>query len=177
MIEHLLQFTLPAAYSLLPLRMHSPEATAMLIAIALQESDATHRKQFSGGPALGFWGFERGTAATRGGVTGIMLHGASHPHLVKAMTALQYRPTTPVADAVRICHAAVEHNDTLAAVCARLLLWTLPVPLPTRDDAMGAWEQYLDAWNPGAAKKDPKPHMKRWLENYPRAWSLVEPEP
>lgn len=162
MIEHLAQYVIPAAYALLPPAMASPAATAFLLAISLQESGAEHRRQVNGS-ARGFWQFERN------GVRAILTHPRSEFHLTRATKALCYLPT------VERIQAVIEHNDTLAAVCARLSLWTLPDALPTRDNAVGAWQQYLESWRPGAAKKDPKPHFKRWMENYPRAWNLVDP--
>jgi hypothetical protein len=51
---------------------------------------------------------------------------------------------------------AVETNDVLAAVAARLLLFTDPKRLPAVDDAAGAWRLYMRTWRPG------KPHRKTW---------------
>lgn len=167
MIEHLLRFTLPAAYALLPPQMNAPAASAMLLAIALQESGATYRRQRGGGGGRSFWQFERGDARKPGGVYGVLTHPASRAHLISALTALQYRPVSPPADAVRICYAAIEHNDTLAAVCARVLLWTLPVPLPGHEDRVMAWGQYTAAWRPG------KPRPETWNDHFATAWALV----
>ena len=47
-------------------------------------------------------------------------------------------------------HAALEHDDVLAAAFARLLLWTDPKSLPALNDADGAWQLYLRTWRPGA---------------------------
>jgi hypothetical protein len=156
MIEHLSRFVLPAAYALLPPPMESPAATAFLLAVALQESDAEHRRQVNGS-ARGFWQFERN------GVRAILTHVRSEPHLTRATKALCYFPTTE-----RI-HQVIEHNDTLAAICARLLLWTLPVALPTRDEAVMAWGQYQAAWQPG------KPRHETWNDNFSAGWELVDP--
>lgn len=155
MIEHLLQFTLPAAYSLLPPQMESKEASAMLLAISLQESGAEHRRQVNGS-ARGFWQFERA------GVRAVLTHPRSEAHVARATKALCYFPT-----AERI-HGVIEHNDTLAAVCARLLLWTLPVPLPGRADRVMSWGQYTAAWRPG------KPRPETWAEHFAAAWELVD---
>ena len=51
------------------LRVDSPEAEVLLLAIATQESALRHRTQV-GGPARGYWQFERG-----GGLAGIMVAG------------------------------------------------------------------------------------------------------
>lgn len=169
-LAYTLRHTLPAAYALLPPPMASAEATALLIAIGLQETQFAVRRQRGGGPARSFLQFERG------GLAGLLAHPRSRPHLLHALSVLQY-PTEPPAEVLRVCLLAVEHHDPLAFAAGRLLLWTLPDALPTKDNAVGAWGQYLDAWQPGAAKKDPKPHLKRWMDNYPRAWELVDPRP
>jgi len=160
LIDHLQRFTLPAAYALLPPRLASPAASALLLAIGLQESRFLYRRQLEGGPARGFWMFERG-----GGIVGVLTHPAVKDHLEDALIDLRYEgaignPT--------YCHALVEDNDVLACVFARLLLWTLPGDLPGRDDPTGGWRQYLEAWRPG------KPHRETWTAFYAEAWSRVE---
>lgn len=95
---------------------------------------------------------------------GVLTHRASKPHLANALAALQY----PVTDDATVPYVAIEHNDVLATVCARLLLWTLPDALPARDEAQRAYSQYLAAWRPG------KPHPETWAAFYQRAWDLVE---
>lgn len=157
MIPYLRDFAIPAACAVLPASMRGAKATAMLVAIALQESKAAHRYQV-GGPAKGFWQFEAG-----GGVHGVLSHPATQRHARLALVMLCYPASMPTS----AIHAAIEHNDVLAAVFARLLLWTLPFPLPERADALGAWAQYLEAWRPG------KPHPLVWPENYALAWDAM----
>lgn len=140
-----------AALSLLPARMDSPAARAMLTAIALQESRFTHRRQIQG-PARGFWQFEPA------GVHGVLHHGASRPHLMPVLAALGYPPE------VTAIYAALEHNDVLAACVARLLLWTHPQPLPLPGEAQRAWDYYLELWRPG------RPHRHTWDAFYIEAW-------
>lgn len=156
MLELLAHHIIPAAYAVLPSRMQSPEATAMLLAIALQESRCVYRRQVKG-PARGFWQFELA------GVAGVRRHPASQQHLKVALACLCYPRTLAIADA----HAALEHNDVLACVCARLLLWTLPSELPAKDEPDRGWDQYFAAWRPG------RPHPDTWHEQYVRAWELV----
>lgn len=157
MIEHILAFTLPAAFALLPAEMRSAEAMAMLIAIGLQESDGfTARRQYAGGPARGFWQFELT------GVIGVLKHPATVDELARVVRLLRYRQATP-AELLE----ALEHNDTLAACFARCLLWTLPGGLPGPNEAPAAWRQYIDAWRPG------KPHPETWTANYSVAWGAV----
>lgn len=157
MIELIHAHILPAALSLLPPEMDTPEARAMLLAIGLQESRFDHRRQV-GGPARGFWQFEIG-----GGLHGEMTHKSVAADFDAATCALRYPlGTTPYA-----FFSAIEHNDVLACVCARLLLWTLPQALPGRDEAQEAWEQYIAAWRPG------KPHRATWDAYYRQAWEMV----
>lgn len=131
----------------------------MLLAIGLQESRFLHRRQING-PARGFWQFERD-----GGVRGVANHPKTLDVLDAALHALQYESLIGNAAAM---HAVIEHNDVLACVFARLLLWTLPYPLPTRGDGQEAWRQYLEGWRPG------KPHQMTWASHYFDAWNFVD---
>ena len=151
---------LPAAFSLLPPEMDTRAARAMLLAIGLQESRFEHRRQV-GGPACGFWQFEQG-----GGVKGVCTHAATRGHLDAALCALRY---DGLVDNHAGLYAVIEHNDVVAAVCARLLLWTVPAPLPSRADGPSGWLQYLQAWRPGKA------HPTTWGGYFARAWEMVEP--
>lgn len=81
--------------------------------------------------ARGFWQFEKGAKASRGGVWGVFLHSASRSHL-EAVCRARNVPFEPVA-----IWAALERDDILAACVARLLLWTDPKALPAVDDAAG----------------------------------------
>lgn len=143
---------LPAAFALLPPRLDSPEARVEMIAIGLQESRFEHRRQIRG-PAHGFWQFESG-----GGVRGVLTHHASKPLITPVLAALQYQPSD--------CYFALIDNDVLAAVFARLLLWTHPAPLPALGDADGAWRYYLECWRPG------KPHPGTWKALYDEAMTM-----
>lgn len=60
-----------------------------------------------------------------------------------------------------------KHNDVLAAVFARLLLWTLPDALPDVHSYEDGWHQYVSAWRPG------KPHPATWRGLYGVAWDAV----
>lgn len=146
-----IRFGLDPALALLPRQMDTPEARAMIIAICLQESGLLHRRQL-GGPARGFAQFEQG-----GGVKGVLAHRSSKAYAVALCEALSIPVDIPVV------YEALAWNDVLAAGFARLLLWTLPQPLPSLDDEDGAWAQYIDAWRPG------KPHRDRWRRCWPQA--------
>lgn len=74
------------AFLLLPARMESAEAVQMLLSIGLQESRFTYRRQI-GGPARGFWQFERG-----GGVAGVLRHPSSRDAALKVCDARGVKP-------------------------------------------------------------------------------------
>lgn len=142
------------ALHLLPERMNTGESKALVLAICLQESRLQHRRQIRG-PARGYPQFE--TA----GIRGVVTHRASSPHAGHVCSALDIAPT------VAGVYRAIEFNDVLAAAFSRLLLWTLPQPLPERDDAAGAWSQYIEAWRPG------RPHPDTWAANHADAWAAL----
>lgn len=160
MIELIAAHIIPAAYSVLPAPMQSPKATALLLAIGLQESKFLARRQGGNGPARGFWQFERG-----GGIKGVMTHPQTRGPLATALTELRYADV--IGSAVEL-HKLVEHNDVVACVFARLLLWTVPGALPTRDEPGFAWAQYLDGWRPG------QPHQDTWTNYFVEAWHRVD---
>lgn len=139
---------------LLPERMDSQAARAMLLAKGLQESRFEYRRQIRG-PARGFYQFEIG------GIRGVLNHNATKDIIAGVLDRLHYDRD------VTTSHTAVEHNDALATVYARLLLWTLPHPLPGPDNEELAWLQYIEAWRPG------KPHRHTWGNFYRRAWMAV----
>lgn len=155
-IWHVYEHTLPAALDLLPGRMDTPAARAMLLAIGLQESRFEYRRQVGPGPARGFWQFEKG-----GGVAGVLKHPISKPLIVPICEHLRYSPTPDV------CHSAIEDNDVLACCFARLLLYTDPSLLPGPKQSWEGWEQYLRNWRPG------KPHPETWPKFYREAWQIV----
>lgn len=153
------------AMDLLPKVMDSARARVMLLTIGMQESRFLYRRQMGNGPARGFWQFERGTQASKGGVWGVYLHKESRDHL-KALCKVRKTDFDP--DAI---WRALEHDDVLAAGVARLLLWTDAQPLPAVDDMEGAWKLYADrAWRPG------KPHKKTWPEFHALARKFVTGE-
>lgn len=173
MIEHIHRFTVPAAYALLPPQMHSDHATAMLLAIGLQESVFTARRQHPG-PARGFWQFE-----LKGALRGVLEHQATKAYAAVVIDALHYRVpkgAAPARQALEL-YEAITHNDTLACCLARLLLWTLPKPLPNPDDTDGAFRQYIEAWQPGAYEHGTEGERIRirsvWRHNYAEAWTRV----
>lgn len=134
---------------------HSRNAERFILAIALQESRAKHRKQLGQdgrptGPANGYWQFERG-----GGVTGVLNHRATAER-IRNICKLYDIEATPQA-----LWEAIRYHDIAAACLARLLIYTLPSSLPTT--AEEGWKQYIAAWRPG------KPHPQTWNECWRQA--------
>ena len=146
----------PALSVFLPAKMNTPEASAMLLTIGMQESRLKYRRQHLEGPARGLWQFERG------GVAGVLRHHATQAIAKDVCWHLGNAGTT-----ASVYHG-LESDDALACCFARLLLWTLPGPLPGKDEPEKGWTQYLDAWRPG------KPHVDTWAGFYAQAWEVVE---
>ena len=159
MINQVRDFTLPAAYSLLPEAMNSPNASALILSIGLQESQFIARRQGGNGPARGFFQFEKA------GIRGVATHASTRDLLQTALRDLCYSGS--VGQTAKL-HAIIEHNDVLACVFARLLLWTLPGRLPARGEQEEAWRQYLDAWRPG------KPRPTTWAAHFTEAWACID---
>lgn len=166
--EHFIKGAVEPALARLPLRMDSANAKVILAAIALQESALAHRWQVIDrerpevkGPARGLLQFEVGTAASRGGVTGVLMHPASGGHL-RDFCARRGTKATP-----RDIHAEIETDDVLTSALGRLLMWTDALALPAMGDEAGAWNLYARTWRPG------KPHPERWPANYQRALRAI----
>jgi hypothetical protein len=151
------------AFRELPARMATDEARVMLLAIGLQESRFRHRVQMPlrpgmpPGPARGFWQFERG-----GGVIGVLTHPASSRLAMEACAARDIRPNSP------IVWAKLAEDDVLAAIFARLLLFTDAAPLPAIGRDADAWACYIRNWRPG------KPHPQTWKALYDSAVETVK---
>ena len=163
-LQEITDTAIAPAMCLLPPAMDTIQARVMLLAIGLQESRFEYRRQLGNGPARGFWQFELGTAASKGGVWGVFLHPASGNLLrtIAKQRGLQLPAPTSI-------YRAIEHDDVLAAVTARLLLWTDSQPLPSLGDVNGAWELYAKrCWRPG------KPHRETWDGFYTQALDFVK---
>ena len=164
--ELLLKTAIIPALSLLDPKLDAPAARAMLIAIALQESGLRARRQMleagkqwwesRPGAANGLFMFERD-----GGVRGVMRHPAASAIVLPVIDAMLY-PRDPYA-----VHEALIHNDVLACVLARALLYSTPDAMPRPNEADKGWAIYVKAWRPG------KPHPEVWPENYRIAWEAV----
>jgi len=144
-LDEVTRTAIDPALAWLPAKMNTIEARAELLTIGLQESKFEHRWQVLNdptkkGPARSFWQGEQGG----GMVTGTMTHPASK-ELARAACAFRGVAFTPWA-----VWTAIENDDVLAAILARLLLWTEPGALPRVTDTEAAWLLYLRAWRPGA---------------------------
>ena len=158
LLYHVHRYTIPAAFALLPGRMDSPEARAELLAIGLQESRFQYRVQVSG-PAHGFWQFEK-----NGGVKAVLLNEDTAAILLPVLKTLRYPAN------IAECYAAIVHNDVLACIFARLLLWRVPGRLPRIGEPQRGWNNYIEGWRPG------KPHRHTWDEFFAEAWRTVVEE-
>lgn len=159
------------ALRMLPAAMDSMQARVIMLAIAGQEADFRHRYQVLNtpgvkGPARGLWQFERG-----GGTAGVLRHSSSKSH---ARSFAQQRLGSTDVAAVWM---ALEHDDILAAIYARLLLWTDPKALPEVGDVEGAWQLYLRCWRPGAWTRGSEAQRARlrskWAAYYSQAMQEV----
>lgn len=130
------------------------EARRMVLAMALQESGLRYRRQIVGGmesgPACSFWQFERG-----GGCRGVLTHPSTKRRAVKFCRDYRIEPSEAG------LWEAMRYQDIVAAAMARLLLYTLPDPLP--QTAEQGWSQYVEAWRPG------KPHPQTWAGHWESA--------
>ena len=164
--ELLLKTAIIPALGMLDSTLDTPAARALLIAIALQESGLKARRQIleagkpwwesKPGAANSFWQFERD-----GGVRGVLRHPGASAIVLPVLADLLY-PPDPYA-----VHEAIIHNDVLACVLARALLYSVPDALPGLHETAKSWDYYVGAWRPG------KPHPEVWPENYRIAWEAV----
>ena len=137
-------------------KFKSREAIALMLAIAMQESRIQFRAQI-GGPAMGFYQFERG-----GGVHGVLFHRTTKHIAAAACDALMIEASTYQV------YNAIQYQDVLASVMARLLLWTAPAALPTfAQGPQAGWDYYLSLWRPG------KPHPNTWGAFWDMAWAVA----
>lgn len=148
--SYISKIVIPGANALLPDRMQSDRADALSFGIGVQESHFLYRRQI-GGPARSFWQFEVGTIKL------VLEHGATREPLISVLKQLNYdfSPSTSF--------DAIVHNDVLAAVYTRLLLWSDVRPLPELNDVEGMWQYYLRTWRPG------KPRISAWPVSYMKA--------
>jgi hypothetical protein len=155
-------FIFPAAFALLPPALDTLPARAELLAIGLQETNFAKRRQVTSNPkyspARSFWQCE-----LAGAVSNVLTHVKTKPLILPILQELRYPP------AASACWEAIEHNDVLAVVFARLELYTCPLVNPDRSEPEKGWSVYELTWKPG------KPHPDTWNAYFARAWRLVDP--
>jgi hypothetical protein len=137
-------------------RLDTPNARALVLAIALQETGLSERRQFGSGPARSYAQFERG------GISGVLSHVASARLAHNICDHLDVNPT------VDDVYQAIEFNDVLCAAFTRLNLLTSPIVLPARTDSDTGWRLYQTVWRPGA------PHPEKWSTYYELSWGVVD---
>lgn len=141
------------ALSLLSPKYSSRDAVAMLLAVALQESGLSARRQHDGGPARSYFQGE-----ITGGMILVLQHAATKDDAQRVCRLLDI-DTTP-----KSVWTAIEYHDVLACALGRLLLWTHPGALPREGERERAWQYYESLWRPG------KPRPESWPGCYLRAW-------
>lgn len=155
-----------AAFNMLPVKMSEQKARVILLAIQLQEDPELLRVQKGCGAARGIFQFEKG-----GGCKGVLTHPATKR---EAERICELRHVTPTPEDV---WATIRTDDVLAAVFARLLLWTDPAKLPAIGEVRQAFDLYLRTWRPGAYTRgtDAKKMAlyTKWQLNYAKAMDLV----
>lgn len=154
-LDHILSRVVGPGLALLPSTMDTTKARVLLLAIGLQESRFENRRQI-GGPARGFWQFEKG-----GGVVGVLTHPSTRKY---AADVCKEQGVEPTAAAV---YPALERDDLLACAFARLLLFTDPKAIPAIGYPAAAWDYYVRNWRPG------KPHRQTWDALYAKAVGAV----
>jgi len=121
----------------------SPQLRVLLLAIAGQETEWTHRRQIGSDAARGFWQFQRADGLR------MVLNRPSTAYRASAVIRLLSLPHDEAT-----LFEAIAWNDALAVVCARLLLWTDAAAIPSIADEHGAWLYYLRLWRPGKPRPD-----------------------
>lgn len=144
------------ALKLLPEGLGGERAEVILLAIGLQESGFEHRRP-AFGPQRGFW-----RAAPVSGMVGAVLRHPAGAGL--AVEVCDARRVPPIDERI---HAALEHDDVLAAAFARLLLHIEGERPPPLGDVAEAWSLYCRAWRPAA------PQRQAWDRNYAQAMDAL----
>lgn len=156
LIWHIHSHVIPAALSLLPGKMDTLPAHAMLLAIGLQESGFRHRIQVPKDFAHGFWQFEK-----NGGVKEVLENHTTSPIVTPICDLLLYPSTTAA------IWTALPCDSILAAVFARSLLYIDSRSMPFENDPDKGWDIYVKRWRPGA------PHREPWNDHFSHAWSII----
>jgi len=146
--EALASYVIPAL-ALLPAKMNTAPAQKLLLAIGLQESDFIYTTQMGGGPARGYWQFEKVA------VTDVLTRAATKSDAERVCGHFL------LAANANLVYSTLASNHILAAAFARLNLYNDPQALPQTESA--GWDTYLRVWKPGM------PRPAEWSANYSAA--------
>lgn len=117
------------------------ERAILLLAIAMQESGLTFRRQMPSGPARSWWQIEPPTARDT-----LTRHAG-------ARTMAEQLGCSDLESALQWC-------DALGCAIAAGLVHLCPLKLPMPGEESYSWTYYLRAWRPG------KPDANRWPKAY-----------
>lgn len=167
--ENFYKYVIPASETLFgekASKFQDPRAHALIISIALQESEFKARRQrlnysrewweFVKSPAVSYWQFEDI------GIKEVLRNPVSRDEALAVLEIFGLPEDIPT------IREALVYNDVLAAAWARLALWRHPERLPHKGEVHAAWNQYLSVWKPG------RPHRHKWATNWAIAWQVVE---
>lgn len=154
-LEEVYNGAIQPAYTYLPGRLNSPEATCLLLAIGSQESGFNTRQQKKG-PAHGLWQFEGNGVRT-------VLYSHASGNLL-----WQFCQDLGITYGSLSIYDSLLDDDILAAGLARLMLWSDSKPLPKVGDIESSWDYYKNCWNPG------KPSRPRWSLSYSKAVDTIK---
>lgn len=147
-----LQRAVDPGLALLPSYMTCDCSRVILMSIAGQETNWAARIQSGGGPAHGYWQFQ---------IEGVNEVIEKQGPLANAVLKTLDIPITEA-------YAAVQYNDLVACVFARLLLWNDPAALPAWGDLAGSFGYYNRNWRPG------KPDQTRWGPAYSSSMNAIQ---
>lgn len=132
--------SMPEKYS-----YNTRDASRLLYAIGLQESEFQHRKQIKG-PAKGFFQFEP--------IACLEVINRDKPLLEQHKLPTNHRDLYNV----------LQWSEVGMILSARILLYYgSPYRLPKKHETEHAWQNYLKAWRPG------KPRLGDWWGNWSKS--------
>lgn len=155
-LEMICRSVIAPALALLPPGLGGVRAEVMLLAIGQQESGFQKRRPDLG-PERGYWR----SCPDDDQVGAVLRHPAT---AALAVAACDTRQVPPIEERV---FTALEHDDLLSAVFARLRLHIEGERLPPLGEVGDAWSLYCSAWRPA------EPDRPRWDQSYARAMDAL----
>lgn len=141
-------------------QLQDPRAVLLLTAIAIQESDLRHVRQYPSGPARSWWQIELRTAAA--------IVAKTRPRFARSLALhnLLVEPLEPV----------LVSSPIGASVLARMLLWLDPLRLPDMHNESEALVTYMQVWRPAWAigARPEQGERARWSRAYAEAVTAIE---